>query len=368
MRYYFLFFITIATIEAIAQEPKKDSIIYASPKGGWDKFRSFVDENLTYPEGASIFRENRTVTVKFIINEDGSLSDFFRFESGNALLREEAIRVLKLSPNWIPAKKNDTLIKQTMKYDFCFVPPLATDEIPIDKKLLSLEIDQNEDHFGQVVDFGTYEFDSQMSILYPIIDTNSYHANPELGFEGFGLMFKKIIVKDQSFKSVNSNISVTFEVLDNGDLTNFTLSENPHTNDTAVVRTLMNLGKWDPGYKDGLPTKQKIKLNFKYYTGEIFEKVDVPAMAPEDYLNFVEINLVYPYKAMINNISGYVTATFVVEKDGSTTNGEIVESLGYGCDEEVLKLITLMPKWTSAFHDGTKVRQRITERFFFSPF
>ena len=49
--------------------------------------------------------------------------------------------------------------------------------------------------------------------------------------------------------------------------------------------------------------------------------------------------LLYPAKAKNNNISGYVTVEFTVDKEGNTKDITVVQPLGYGCDEEALRVM-----------------------------
>jgi protein TonB len=37
----------------------------------------------------------------------------------------------------------------------------------------------------------------------------------------------------------------------------------------------------------------------------------------------------------------------MIEKDGSLTNFKILKGLGYGCDEEVIRVMKAAPKWNS---------------------
>lgn len=49
--------------------------------------------------------------------------------------------------------------------------------------------------------------------------------------------------------------------------------------------------------------------------------------------------LTYPEAARTNHISGFVTLELTVDKDGKLKDPLVVNSLGYGCDEEVLRVI-----------------------------
>ena len=46
-----------------------------------------------------------------------------------------------------------------------------------------------------------------------------------------------------------------------------------------------------------------------------------------------------------NSIEGKVFITFAVEEDGSLTDIKVVRGIGYGCDEEAIRIIKMMPKW-----------------------
>jgi Ca-activated chloride channel family protein len=71
-------------------------------------------------------------------------------------------------------------------------------------------------------------------------------------------------------------------------------------------------------------------------------------------------NLKYPEVAKNAGISGSVVVSFVVEDDGSLSDIKIIKGLGYGCDEEVLRLINHMPKWKPGKQRGKAVSVRIT--------
>ena len=71
---------------------------------------------------------------------------------------------------------------------------------------------------------------------------------------------------------------------------------------------------------------------------------------------FMTDHVKYPDSAINNNVQGTVYASFVVETDGSLTNIEIIKGIGYGCDEEVIRLIKVMPKWTPGEQKGKPVK------------
>lgn len=63
-------------------------------------------------------------------------------------------------------------------------------------------------------------------------------------------------------------------------------------------------------------------------------------------------NLIYPDIAIKNNIQGKVLVRFIIKEDGSISNATIVRPLGYGLDEEALRLIQSMPEWKTGRVNG----------------
>ncbi|MDP4227742.1 MAG: energy transducer TonB [Bacteroidota bacterium] len=74
--------------------------------GGTDALMNFLSENIKYPIPA--FREGiqGTVSLRFIINTDGELSDIQVLRGIGGGCDEEAIRVVKLMPKWKPGLQN----------------------------------------------------------------------------------------------------------------------------------------------------------------------------------------------------------------------------------------------------------------------
>ena len=62
-----------------------------------------VKQHLKYPEKAINEKAEGTVTVRFIITKSGKLEDFTVVKSIHPLLDAEALRVLRLMPDWKPA-------------------------------------------------------------------------------------------------------------------------------------------------------------------------------------------------------------------------------------------------------------------------
>ena len=70
-------------------------------------FTKFIYENITYPVEAVHNGIQGTVVIEFIIRKTGRVSDIKILNSVHPALDKEAIRVIGLSPLWIPGKQRE---------------------------------------------------------------------------------------------------------------------------------------------------------------------------------------------------------------------------------------------------------------------
>jgi protein TonB len=73
---------------------------------------------------------------------------------------------------------------------------------------------------------------------------------------------------------------------------------------------------------------------------------------------FIYANLNYPAEAKKWKVSGQVITQFVVDDEGFIKNVRIVRGLGYGLDEEAMRVVELMNvahRWTPGTHNGKAV-------------
>ncbi len=76
---------------------------------------------------------------------------------------------------------------------------------------------------------------------------------------------------------------------------------------------------------------------------------------------FVSKNMIYPKVAKEQGIECKIAAMFVIEKDGSISNIRFITSTkGYGFEEEMERILKLMPKWQPGKENGEVVRVSLT--------
>ena len=77
-------------------------------------------------------------------------------------------------------------------------------------------------------------------------------------------------------------------------------------------------------------------------------------------MEYVSMNVRYPKEAESKSIQGRVVTTFVIEKDGSIADAEVVKSVDPALDAEALRVVKAMPKWTPGKQDGKPIRVKYT--------
>lgn len=96
----------------------------------------------------------------------------------------------------------------------------------------------------------------------------------------------------------------------------------------------------------------------KYDTNQIFTLVQQQAKFPGGNINgWLSENIVYPEKAKNNNVEGKVYVSFVVERNGSVSSVKVLRGIDPDLDQEAVRVISSMPKWSPGMQNGHTVRQ-----------
>lgn len=84
------------------------------------------------------------------------------------------------------------------------------------------------------------------------------------------------------------------------------------------------------------------------------------------YDKYLKNSLHYPQQALDNQIKGRVTVQFTVRTDGSLDEFSVLKGLGFGCDEEVIRLVREGPKWSPTTEDDVPVESEVRVRVKFA--
>ena len=92
----------------------------------------------------------------------------------------------------------------------------------------------------------------------------------------------------------------------------------------------------------------------------VYDQVEVKPEFPGGMpalVKYLQENIKYPSAALAEKAQGKALVRFVVEKDGSITNTEIIKSTGnIYLDKEALRVASNMPKWKPGMQQGKPVR------------
>lgn len=147
--------------------------------------------------------------------------------------------------------------------------------------------------------------------------------------------------------------------------------------DEEVIRLIESMPNWIPGIHRGNPVDMKMEMPVKFSltadlnTNRNFVERDLKIedsvffsaeVMPEfkggapHRMRFLQENIRYPVEARNKGKQGTVYVKFIVETDGSLSKVEIISGIGYGCDEEVMRVINLMPNWSPGYQGNVPVR------------
>jgi len=170
----------------------------ASPMGGYPVFYEYIAKNIKYPQEARSKSVEGKVFIEFVVNVDGTLSDFVALKGIGSGCDEEAIRVLQSSTiSWTPGKQQQIAVKQRMV-------------IPITFKLgrespAAIIIGETQDNYPG----SQYEF--KVTLNKTVVDGHAQISGQVKNQDGVPLRGANIIVKSTTTGTV-SNSDGTFKL------------------------------------------------------------------------------------------------------------------------------------------------------------
>ncbi|GAB3830543.1 energy transducer TonB [Hymenobacter jeollabukensis] len=142
-------------------------------------------------------------------------------------------------------------------------------------------------------------------------------------------------------------------------------------------RNDQKVGVWEAFDYEGKPTQQydytRRQLLFNK-PGKGEERMTARALSPgvaldakpvyisgnEGIMQVIGMNVRYPAAALRSQISGEVRVAFTIDAEGKTADYRVAKGIGYGCDEEALKAVKLIPaNWVPAQAAGRPVAAEV---------
>jgi len=115
----------------------------------------------------------------------------------------------------------------------------------------------------------------------------------------------------------------------------------------------------------------KIKSDTSKSKDNRFESTEVMPEFPggiDSLMAFISRNFKYPEEARKNKISGRVLISFIVNVDGKLSDIKALlpkeRQLGYGLEEEGIRVVSIMPDWIPGNQRGVPIKVRYTLPFY----
>lgn len=200
-------------------------------------------------------------------------------------------------------------------------------------------------------------------------------------FLGSTLQYPKLAVDN----NIQGTLYVSFTIEKDGSLTDIKQEGRKlgYGTDEEAIRVLKLSKKWNPGLLEGKPVRVKYNIPMKFALpnkkaaiptekiqpsspmvadNTIYDHVsmETPPTYPGGIVQlykFLSSNIVYPKTAAEAKVKGTAYVSFDIEKDGSVTGVRVEgRKLGYGIDEEAIRVVKLSKKWNPGMQNGKPVR------------
>lgn len=108
--------------------------------------------------------------------------------------------------------------------------------------------------------------------------------------------------------------------------------------------------------KDDYKNKDLYNAPVENKVWDVVEQMPSFPGGPSALMLYLAQNIKYPTMAEKDGVQGRVVVSFVVERDGSISDVNVVRSVDPNLDQEAVRVVKAMPKWIPGKQDGSAVR------------
>lgn len=213
----------------------------AQPANGMGAFYEEISKAIKYPDAAQKAGIEGRVILRFTVEKDGSLSDIEVLRSPDPSFNTEAIRVLKNSPKWIPAKHWETgkAVTSQLTMPIYFKLPSYAKEIFLVAEEMPEPIGGKEALYAYI----------QKNLKYP---------------------------EDAQKAGLSGKVYLQFVVERDGSLSNFHALKSPHESmSEEAIRVLKSYPQgWKAGKQRGINVRVKMVMPFKFEASAAITKTE----------------------------------------------------------------------------------------------
>ena len=216
----------------------------------------FISNTLSYPADAADREIQGLVVYTFVVEKDGTLSNFNIIHRADPLLDAEALRILQLMPPWRPARHKGEIVRAESYVPMYFKLNKQARRAPARTR-------PSESATARAYAKTDLEIIEQNEIL-TIVDQMPRYVYGEQGLAEF-IAHNIRYPKEARQQGIEGRILCSFIVGSDGSISNIEVVEGLHTQlDNEAIRVLGLMPRWVPGENDG-------------------EKVNVKCLLPIDF-------------------------------------------------------------------------------------
>ena len=388
--------------------------------GDLNAYRNWMQSQLQYPKEAKDKGIKGRVIFSFVVEKDGSVSEFKVLNTPDKIFSAEVERVFKLTPKWEPGKQNGKEVRVKFTVPIVF----TGDDVAVYNRVFSQgtplsEISKDAESAvgevsGRVIDAKTKKPIPDVILLINGAGVGTHSdASGRYSLKKLPEGKYTFVASCVGYKSVKKDFEISSK---KSAEVNFELEEQAVAVDEIVVdknktaaQSLSNVekalfekdntivlidgkeGKIDDIDVDDIEsftvlkgeqatkiygekgkngvmlftTKKAAQANKQQSAQEeAFIKVEsMPTFQGGDlngYRNWVQSQIKYPKEAQEKGIKGRVIFSFVVEKDGSVSEFKVLNTPDKIFSAEVERVFKLTPKWEPGKQNGKAVRVKFT--------
>ena len=234
----------------------------ASFPGGTDACYRWLSDHIKYPEECKEKGIEGEVTVLFVVEKDGSISDIKAQNATDEAFVKEVIRVVSSMPKWKPAKVNGEVVRSRMHFPINFG---FTDK---EKKMVYFKIGKGSlsQEITSVTGQGTPSGEVTDDNVYSDPETNASFPG---GMEALYKWISENLRYPEECKANNiqGRVIVQFVIDTDGSITEIKAIRSPDdVLSQEAIRVLSAMPKWKPATSDGKnPVRSlfRLPMNFR---------------------------------------------------------------------------------------------------------
>lgn len=353
----------LAQLEAKRKASQEVQPVFAGARdagSALEYFRKYVRFQRDNPGGPV----EGTVYLQFTVAEDGQVRNAHIIGDVCPPCDAEVLRVAQTMPRWVPGRRQGR--------------PTA---LPVGLGI----------HYASYFADGKNQPEPPAGVLKAAEVAPNFPGGPD------SLMnyLRRAYPPDPTNRS--SGVLAEFVVRPDGSLTDVRIVEGrgEQQENAQNIALIQGMPRWKPGLQNGKPVAVRSTLFLPYralagakgYPEVVIGSSDLKGLPPaprpqntgeeakaseeqpymyveqmpqfpggtEALAAFVQKNVHYPAVARQNGVQGRVFVSFVIKTDGSVGNVKVTKGIASGCDEEAVRVIKALPRWTPGKQNGRLV-------------